>query len=376
MQSAIPTDPIFINRGLPAQAADSIEQCVKLGRWGEWLPSERRLCQELEISRGTLRAALKILKSRNIVSSSNRKGHRIGPGKSSRGPHTVPGLIGILAPEALENFRPYFAIRFDQLQKLSLLRRWKIQRVNSPSYFGVRAAYLLPRLVQETPCECWVLMHSNERVQRWFEASGLPCIVSGHAFPGVNLPAADFDYRAAARHAAGHLLRLGHTRIGLLVARENGPGLAAGVAGFTAACAAHRGETVRPILLHHESSIKSIIAVLTRYFSVADRPTALVVETSNQYLATVSVLTQLNLRVPEDVSLISRISDPFLDYVLPAPCRYEVNPKYSAEMLVRLIARRLNGTVGNNQLIGLTPRFIRGASTAAPRASPARRPSH
>lgn len=359
------SDPIFLNRGLPAQTADLITRCVASGRMRGWLPSERRLCRELQISRGTLRAALRILRLRNLIESAGGRGHRLRAGHSAAPAH-VPGLIGILAPEPLEIYRPHFAIRFDHLQRLAALRRWRIQRVNGPAYFGPRAGQLLPRLVQETPCECWVLIHSNERVQRWFEASGLPCVISGRSFPGITLPAAGMDYRASARHAAGHLLHLGHTRIGLLVAREKRPGLVEGEAGFIDACNAHRGEPVRPTILTHNNSVREIIRVLTRCFGKSDRPTALVVETSNQYLAAFSVFNQLGLRVPRDVSLISRISDPFLDYLVPVPCRYEVDPRYAADVLVRLIARRLNGTAGSGTIVSMMPKFDRGNSTAKP----------
>lgn len=331
----------------------------------DWLPSERRLCRELQISRGTLRAALEILRHRNLIRSEGGRGHRIRAGTAAA-PAYVPGLIGILAPAPLENYRPHFAIRFDHLHHLATLRHWRILRVNGAAYFGGMAERLLSRLVRENLCECWVLMHSNERVQRWFATSGLPCVVAGRTFPGVDLPSAGVDYRASARHAAGHLLHLGHTHMGLLVAQEKGPGLAEGEVDFIDACNAHRGAAIRTTRLTHDNTVRGIIRLLTQRLARADRPTALVVETSNQYLAAVSVLHQLGLRVPGDVSLISRISDPFLDYLVPEPCRYEVDPRHAAEVLIRLIVRRLNGTAGNGCVVSMTPKFLRGASTARP----------
>ncbi len=103
----------FLNRGLPAQAADLISRCIAAGRWREWLPGERRLGRELQISRGTLRAALEILKKRNLIASIGGHGNRIrtgGPPMSVR----VPGLIGVLAPEPL-------AIRFDPANSFTSL---------------------------------------------------------------------------------------------------------------------------------------------------------------------------------------------------------------------------------------------------------------
>jgi LacI family transcriptional regulator len=358
-------EPQLLNRGLPAQTADLLARWMAAGRMRDWLPSERRLCRELQISRGTLRAALEMLRHRNLIRSAVGRGHRVRRGAAAA-PTFEPGLIGLLAPEPLEVFRPHFAMRFDHLQRLAALRRWRILRVNGAAYFSARAGQLLPRLVQENRCECWVLLHSNERVQRWFADSGLPCVVAGRTFPGVDLPAAGVDYRASARHAAGHLLQLGHTHIGLLVAEEKGPGLAEGEAGFVETCQAHRGAVVRVTRIPHDNTVRGTIRVLTRQLARADRPTALVVETSNQYLAAASVLHQLGLRLPDDVSLISRVSDPFLDYLVPVPCRYEVEPRRAAEVLIRLIVRRLNGTAGRGCVVSLTPEFLRGSSTTRP----------
>ena len=359
--------PLVINRGLPAQAAELLCRCIESGRWLESLPSERRLCRELCVSRGTIRAALQILKRRNVITIVAGMGNRICARTRRRSASPATGVVGVLSPDLLEVFRPYFARRFNHLQELARLRQWRIQRVHGEGYFGARFEILLSRLVKDVPCECWMLMHSNERVQRWFEASGRPCIISGSPCPGISLPAADVDYRALARHATGYLLSLGHRRIGLLVARVLPPGLREGEAGFVDACGAHRGKVIRPSILAHDKTMAGIVSVLRLNFSRPDRPTALMIETSNQYIAAASILFRLGLRVPEDVSLISWIGDPFLEYIFPAPCRYVVNPRQAADVLIRLTARCLNGTIGRQQVTLIMPKFIRGGSTAPPK---------
>jgi len=97
----------------------------------------------------------------------------------------------------------------------------------------------------------------------------------------VQLPAVDVDYRALARHSAGHLLRLGHRRIGFLVARKTGLGVVAGEASFLETCSAHRSAIIHPMVLTHDGSIRDVTALLRLAFSMAVRPTALIVETSN-----------------------------------------------------------------------------------------------
>lgn len=177
-ESGLAADAIFLSRGLPSQVAELIQRCIAGGRWSDRLPSERRLGRELQVSRGTLRAAFELLRNRGVLISVAGKGNRIC---RSTDLDTIPhlkGLVGILAPEPLEISLPYFAIRFEHLRELASLRRWKIHRVDGGAYFGARAEAQLERLMKEATCECRVLMHSNELVQRWFEASDVPCIVS------------------------------------------------------------------------------------------------------------------------------------------------------------------------------------------------------
>lgn len=46
---------------LAAQSADSIRKAIEEGTWREYLPSERRLCEMLRVSRPTIRTALRLL---------------------------------------------------------------------------------------------------------------------------------------------------------------------------------------------------------------------------------------------------------------------------------------------------------------------------
>lgn len=63
------------NRRMPEHVATQLERLILDGvfRPGQLLPSERRLCDRLRVSRSSLREGLRILRSKGIIDT--RQGH-------------------------------------------------------------------------------------------------------------------------------------------------------------------------------------------------------------------------------------------------------------------------------------------------------------
>ena len=64
------------SRSLAEQAADKIEQMIIENQWnpGDKLPNEMDMVEKLGVGRGTIREAVKILESRNVVEIRRGKG--------------------------------------------------------------------------------------------------------------------------------------------------------------------------------------------------------------------------------------------------------------------------------------------------------------
>jgi DNA-binding LacI/PurR family transcriptional regulator len=71
----------------------------------------------------------------------------------------------------------------------------------------------LRRFVAKPDTAGWVLFYTSEPMQRWFAASGQPCVVSGPACPGVDLSCVYPDTRAFARHAGDRFCAHGHRKL-------------------------------------------------------------------------------------------------------------------------------------------------------------------
>ena len=62
---------------LASQASAYLREGIRNGQWEKWLPSERELCEELQVSRFTLRAPLKELGRKGITKAVPQKGTQI-----------------------------------------------------------------------------------------------------------------------------------------------------------------------------------------------------------------------------------------------------------------------------------------------------------
>jgi DNA-binding LacI/PurR family transcriptional regulator len=231
-------------------------------------------------------------------------------------------------------------------------------------FFGAHAEANLARLVSTFPASCWILVLSTRRAQQWFERSRLPVLVSGHTYEGVALPSLDVNHRAGGRHAAALLARAGHTRIVVIRSQRRLPGLVEGELGFEEgfeSATAGQGR-IFPIIFNGNPA--SLALHLARVLNDRPAPTAVVTEEPNQYLTVLSALARLRLVVPGDLSVLSRLDDPFLEHLVPAPTRYRISPVTFARTLIRMAAHTAAGDVLPSRRRLIVPEFVPGGSVA------------
>ena len=217
------------------------------------------------------------------------------------------------------------------------------------------------------PHGCWVLTLSNETTQRWFERKSVPCVVAGSVYAGLSLPFRDLDHRAMCRHAAGLMLGLGHRKLAMLIQKSRRAGDLESEAGFIEGVRSSPHADAEVVVAYHEATVASICNSLRRLMEQRPAPTALLVANAYHYLTAVGCLAQMNWRVPQDVSVVSRDEDPFLSFLVPTPARYVVSPHLMAKTLLRPVLELLEGGVITHRAIRIMPEFIRGATLAQPR---------
>jgi DNA-binding FadR family transcriptional regulator len=87
MRSSPPAFSVPRRVSLAAQATDALRQAIISGNWSDFLPSERRLCELLQVSRPTIRKALSQLAQDGVIAIHQGRRNRLlgAPPRSDSG---------------------------------------------------------------------------------------------------------------------------------------------------------------------------------------------------------------------------------------------------------------------------------------------------
>jgi LacI family transcriptional regulator len=362
----VPPHSLPQRQSLVAQTVAFLILQIEAGEWRDWLPSERSLCELLQVSRNTLRAALAQMKHEGRIRAAHGAGNQILGVKPAGPTRSKSCDVALLSPEPIERLRPHQSLWIDDMRGLLSERGFRLRVFHGHHYFAAHPGPSLQKLVSRNPHGCWILVMANETVQRWFGENGVPCVVAGSTYPGLDLPYRDLDHRAMCRHAAGVLLGLGHRRLVMLTQKSRRAGDLESEAGFTEGVRQSRHANVDAVVIRHEDSVHSVAHALRRILKLQPAATALLVLHPHYYLAVASRLAQNGVRIPDEISMISRDDDPFLAFLAPVPARYLVSPHAMAKNLLRPVLEVLEGTTVTQRGSRIMPEFIRGESIAAP----------
>jgi DNA-binding LacI/PurR family transcriptional regulator len=359
---------------LAEQVAQSIEHEIAAGRWREWLPSERALQRVLNVSRQTVRAALERLQASRRIVVEPYRGYRIQPqnGRTAKKSATRLREVGVICSEPVYRMPPRFVQVLDIFRALCAEAGIGVTVLEGQRFKRTDPGRLMPRLVHSSPKGCWVLALAHRRLQAWFESSGLPAVVYGNVYSGISLPSAGIDYHACIRHATSLLLAKGHRRIAFVAYDLQRAGEQDSVRGFHEAFESHRDEPVTPLVIERpDADAGALCRQLDGVLNAAQRPTAFVVSHTHHYATVATHLANCGLRAPQDVSLICRSEDPFLEFMRPKPAFYRANMEVAAKLLFDRVRHAMEGTAKRADQRLLVPELVRGGSVGPPPASAA-----
>lgn len=344
---------------LSTQAADSLRKAIARKVWSEFLPSERRLCDLLQVSRPTIRTALGMLaKERVIEIQQGRRNRLLTPPALSVPPqrrlvalvsHTPISRLNLTAYLGISSMRAQLARHgFTTAEFVCLGRSPRVQRSRLEAFLRQNRVF------------CCVLLSVNREVQEWFAAHSIPSLVLGSCHPDVRLPSLDVDYRAVCRHAAGVLRRHGHRRLAFLVPDSDIAGDLAGEEGFRAGAAGAEVTVVR-----HNGNRAHLAARLDHLFAAPRPPTALLVAKPAHTVSVLMHLLHQGIQIPGTVSLIARDHDPLYEHEL-------AHYAFGDESFARRLSRLMLQLVGRGQLPAepslIFPRYVAGQTVRALKA--------
>lgn len=356
--SALPLIPQRLS--LVSQTLDVLRDALRQGVWRERMPGERELSRQLNVSRPTLRSALAQLQREGLLQPSPGRQRVISRRPSAKVSKRAL-TIALLTPMPLREVPPFALCWMDKLRELLADSACRLEIHAGKRWYTRRPEKELTELTRQMPATAWVLFMASERMQQWFAAQKLPCMLAGSAHAGVDLPSVDFDYRAVCRHAAGQFLARGHRRAALLLQAPFAAGDFESEAGFREAFAQSANQA-EPIIATHDGTPANIRRRLDELLRLKPAPTAFLVGRAMPALTVASELMRRGLRLPQDAVVISRDSDHFLEHFSPALARYVSDPEAHARRLARAALQLAQGSPGKTRAIRLMPEFLRGES--------------
>lgn len=355
---------------LPSTVARTLVAALQAGHWTHDLPGERKLCEILQVSRVTLRPALQELERQGWIENSPGQRRRIARRVSPEATPQPGGKIVLISPLPIPTIEPFVLRGLDLLRELLARRDILLEIETRPECYANRPQGTLERLCRDFHPDVWLLWRSTRQMQVWFHRRGYRHVVVGTAFDPAVSPSVDIDHLATARHAATTFGRLGHRRVAVIVEDSILAGDKASVEGFCAGARDYEGGGVQATTIRHDGTPRTIFDCVDRMMKLANRPTGIFSAGGMQTIAITTRLLQLGIRVPQDVSVISRDDDPALDFVSPAPARYFRPPIKFARGVFRQIERQLTVTRGAPTAHLILPDLLPKATLAGPGAKP------
>lgn len=348
---------------LSAQAAAAIRKGIAEGRWRDYLPGERRLCEFFQVSRPTIRIALQALAREGLVDIRQGRRNRLIK-KSPRAARAPNRLVGLVTPVPASHMSQTAHQMFTELRAQLIEHGFATETLVCPPRSTRMRLRAVEDFVRQNRVFCSVLIFASREVQQWFSQRALPALVLGSCHQGVKLPSVDVDYRSVCRHAAGIFLGQGHRQIALVIEDSGFAGDLASEQGFCEGVDQHRGsDRAVATVVRHNGSARNVTAQLDALFKSGQGPTAILV--APQPWAAIAVmicLLRLGLAVPDAVSLIARDEDHLFEHVDPQVSHYRFEANAFAHRVSRLVLKLVGEGHLEPEPTMMIPKFFPGGT--------------
>lgn len=327
---------------LVTQTAAVMLEEIAAGRWTRWLPGELELCQQLHVSRTTLRGALDQLSRQGLLKCHQGRRREI-TAKKPPSRKTKSNRVVLLMPDPMQGMlvRAFLVDRLrEHLAKEGYLLETHVSRVP----FRARSVREIEKMATMLEPAGWVLMGSTELLQQWFCERHLPCVIAGTRYEGIQLPSVDVDYGSICHHAVGQFVARGYERIVLLNPDAGSAGELVTEIEFQNAARSTSTRNIKALVIRHNGTAENICSRLSTLMTRRRPPTAFLVSRARHALTVLCYMQQHRFSIPGDVAILSRDHETFLEDIVPSMARYYNKPSAFAERLSRTVTEMVRGT--------------------------------
>ncbi len=345
---------------LAAETLAELRRRIEEGLFGDELPGERPLSEELGVSRRTLRLALDTLRREGWIENEAKKTRRIvrGRRRSAEGRENRVVLLRNAATDTtpLDPSLDYFLGHQLQHAGFDFVIKIFMPDPSTDPGPGLRnlLSALRPRL--------WILTGCPLAVQRWFQQHSLPCLILGSASADMDFPSLNEDHPAACRHAVGLMLAAGHRHLGMILPDPPMPGDLESRDGFLEGISLSRHKGLSSSIVHSKGTAKSTVAAAEKLLAQDPTPSAWLICKPYDCITTLSCLQRNGIRVPGEISLICRSSRAAIHYLVPAVAHYERNHERFRKKLLQMVLHLLKEGILATPVNRLVSDYVPGES--------------
>lgn len=347
---------------LSARVAETLRNAIAEGAWTDYLPSERRLCEMLKVSRPTIRTALSLIAKDGLIEIHQGRRNRLVRPAESTSQHQSR-FVGLVTCEPVSHFS------LATYQGISEMRAHLTEHGIATEFLVCPrgSAHLgrrkVEKFIRQYQVSCCLLLSVSRELQEWFSSQSVPALVLGSCHPAVKLPSLDIDYRSVCRHAAGVFLGKGHRQLALVVPSSGMAGDLASQQGFLEAVNQRaRGSDARATIVLHNGTAEHITAKLDALFRSDQPPTALLVAKPQHVFAVLIYLLKHGLDVPDTVSFIARDQEYMLNTVDPPIAHYMLDKGTLATPLSRLMLQMVSQGYLTREQSLISPTYFAGGT--------------
>jgi DNA-binding LacI/PurR family transcriptional regulator len=311
------------------QSANHLRNGIRNGLWRGTLPGLVPLARELNISRGTLQSALRILENEKLVSV-----HGAGNSRSInlRKLKKMKLRVGVL--------------RFEeeglQMSKLLFQVQHNLEARGHRLFFAPKSQNMLQhslarivRHVAESPADAWIVEAGSRELLEWFSQQPVPCFALYGRSEGLPLSRSGPEMIPPLLEVTRELIALGHRRIVTICRRDRRePTLGNAERAILDTLSDHGIVTGEYNMPDWEMTPVGLESMLKKMFR-ATPPTALILDESYFAINAAQFLARNGIDVPGKVSLFSTQYDEALAWCRPVIAHIQ----WKSEPVVRRLTR-------------------------------------
>lgn len=320
---------------------------------GALLSSERKLCNDLQVSSTTVRRALRDLVSDGLIF------RRAGVGTFVS--HQAPTLNLLLLMLGYEDpdWRRRSHLFSDLITGIATVT-WETGNVFSVAHVarsadGLSEAALIRSMIEENSFDGVLMRVEGDLPEAYLDPvveEVFPYVVVLRSLPDRPVNCVVVDNAQIGFDATEHLIRLGHRRIGVLCRQ----GLAYGedrCAGYIAALQTHELEEQAELICSTEEREDAAYEATRKLLDLRDRPTAIFAMTDVLALGAYPAIKEAGLRIPEDVAVVGCSDYPQAALMSPALTTVRVSYPDLGAASTRLLLDLIHNKVEAPQTIVL-----------------------